>query len=77
LTFLWESKFFNETLTLEWLQIHSLDNGDGVVQPRLTYNYEANLDVYVAVDIFYGDREKRFGQFKETDRVSLGFEWGF
>ena len=77
LTFLWESKFFNETLILEWLQIHSLDNGDGVAQPRLTYNYQANLDVYVAADIFYGDRKNLFGQFKDTDRVSFGFEWGF
>jgi hypothetical protein len=76
-TFLWESKFFNETLTLEWLQIHSLDHGDGAVQPRLTYNYETNVDVYLAVDSFYGNRDRLFGQFKEADRVSIGFEWGF
>jgi hypothetical protein len=76
-TFLWESKFFNETLTLEWLQIHSLDHGDGAVQPRLTYNYETNVDIYVAIDSFYGNRERLFGQFKEADRISVGFEWGF
>ncbi|MEH6912392.1 MAG: hypothetical protein V7459_17565, partial [Oceanicoccus sp.] len=77
MTFLWESKFFNETLTLEWLQIHSLDHGDGAVQPRLTYNYETNVDVYLAVDSFYGNRDKLLGQFKEADRISIGFEWGF
>lgn len=76
-TFLWESKFFNETLTLEWLHIHSLDHGDGVVQPKLTYNYEANIDIYIGVDSFYGNREGVFGQFAEADRISVGFEWGF
>lgn len=76
-TFLWESKFLNETLTFEWLQLHSLDHGDGVAQPRLIYNYEANLDVYVGVDNFYGNRMRLFGQFKEADRISVGFEWGF
>jgi hypothetical protein len=76
-TFLWESKFLNETLTLEWLQLHSLDHGDGVAQARLTYNYEDNLDVYIGVDSFYGNRERLFGQFKDTARISVGFEWGF
>ncbi len=77
LTFLWESKFFNETLSAEWLQIHSIDNDDGVVQLKLKYNYEENLDIYLSGDVFYGDEKQLFGQFDETDRVTFGFSWGF
>ena len=76
-TFLWESKFLNETLTAEWLHIHSLDHGDGVFQPKLTYNYQANIDIYVGVDILYGDSDELFGQFDQADRITIGINWGF
>tara|TARA_R110001592_G_scaffold326841_1_gene607806 strand:+ start:6991 stop:8292 length:1302 start_codon:yes stop_codon:yes gene_type:complete len=76
-TFLWESKFLNETLTGEWLHIHSLDHGDGVFQPKLTYNYQANIDIYVGVDVFYGDNDELFGQFDQADRITIGINWGF
>jgi hypothetical protein len=77
MTFLWESKYFNETLTFEWLHIHSLDNDDGVVQLKLTYNYEANIDIYASADSFYGDSNDLFGQFDQSDRMSIGFNVGF
>ncbi len=77
LTFLWESKFLNEVLSLKYLHLHSLDHGDGMVQSKLSYNLESNLDVYVRADFFYGDSDKLFGQFDSQDRLALGFEWGF
>lgn len=76
LTLLWELNFFNETLTLEWLHIHSIDHGDGVIQPQLTYNYRSNIDVYLGVDWFYGDEDELYGQFDRADRITIGFIWG-
>ena len=76
-SFLWESKFANETVSLEWLHIHSTDHGDGLVQPELRYNYETNLDIYMNAAVFYGDQHERFGQFDQADRISFGFTWGF
>lgn len=76
-TFLWESNFLNETLTTEWLHIHSIDHGDGVIQPKITYNYQANIDLYVSADIFYGNSKELFGQFDQADRVTIGINWGF
>lgn len=35
-TFRWESNFLNDTLKAKWLQIHSIDHGDGVFRPKLT-----------------------------------------
>ena len=76
-TFLWESKFLNETLSFKWLHILSLDHGDGVVQSKLSYNYSENIDIYLGADSFYGDREGLYGQFKDADRFRIGLEWGF
>lgn len=76
-TFLWESNFMNDTLTAKWLQIHSIDHGDGVFRPKLTYNLQSNVDIYISADVFYGNENKLFGQFDHSDRISLGFEWGF
>ncbi|MEH6826026.1 MAG: DUF1302 family protein [Motiliproteus sp.] len=77
LTFLWESSFFNETLSAKWLQIHSIDHGDGIFRPRLSYNYASNVDIYIAADLFYGDQAQLFGQFDHADRISIGLNWGF
>jgi hypothetical protein len=76
LTLLWESNFLNDTLTAKWLQIHSIDHGDGVFRSKVSYNLQSNLDIYVSADVFYGNKEKRFGQFDQGDRVSIGFKWG-
>lgn len=77
LTFLWESTFFNQTVTAKWLHIQSLDHEDGVARARLNYNYSSNLDLSIGADLFYGDSEQLFGQFNNTDRISIGFVWGF
>jgi hypothetical protein len=76
-TFLWESNFMNDTLKAKWLQIHSIDHGDGVFRPKVSYNLQSNLDVYISADVFYGNKDTLFGQFDQGDRVSIGFDWGF
>ena len=77
LSLLWEMTFMNETLTLSWLQLHSLDNKDGLSRPKVRYNLLSNLDLIVSADRFYGDSNGIFGQFDQADRISMGFEWGF
>jgi hypothetical protein len=76
LSLLWESKFFNETLTLKYLGLYSLNDQDGINQIRVTYNYQSNMDLYVGGDQFYGDRQGLFGQFDQADRIMLGVNWG-
>jgi hypothetical protein len=77
MTFLWESNFLNDTLTAKWLQIHSIDHGDGVFRPKVSYNLQSNVDIYISADVFYGNKDTLFGQFDQNDRVAIGFEWGF
>jgi hypothetical protein len=41
------------------------------------YDFRDNLNVWVGVDVFYGEDDEVFGQFDDTDRVLVGMEWGF
>jgi len=76
ISLLWETKFMNDTLTLSWLNLYSLDHHDGLFRPKISYNLISNLDLTLGVDRFYGQSEGLFGQFDQTDRINIGFEWG-
>ena len=77
LSFMWESKFLNETLSFEVLSLYSFNDKDGLNQMTLNYNLQANIDVYIGGDHFYGNHNGLFGQFDEADRVIAGVNWGF
>jgi len=76
LTLLWETKFLNETLTTRWQHIHGLNHNDGILRPKVIYNWQSNIDVYLGADYFYGNSEDFFGQFNKTDRIVAGFTIG-
>jgi hypothetical protein len=76
-TFLAERTFVNEIWKAETLFIHSLNDGDGVISPKLNYEYASNINVWVGADIFYGKSDGLFGEFNNEDRIYVGFEWGF
>jgi len=76
LSFLWDVKLLNETLTLSLLNLYSLDHHDGLIRPKVRYNLQSNLDLTLGFDRFYGSQEGLFGQFDQTDRLNIGFEWG-
>ncbi len=76
LTLLWETKFLNETLTTRWQHIHGINHNDGTLRPKVIYNWQSNIDVYLGADYFYGNSEDFFGQFNKTDRIVAGFTIG-
>ena len=76
LTLLWETKFLNETLTTRWQHLHGINHNDGVLRPKVIYNWQSNIDVYLGADYFYGKSEDFFGQFNNTDRIVAGFTIG-
>ncbi|MDH5738814.1 MAG: hypothetical protein OEY77_00650 [Nitrospira sp.] len=77
LTFLVRRDFFNDTLRAEVLWIVNTNDGDGLIRPKIAYEWQDNLKTWVGADIFYGDRDGLFGQFGNNDRVILGVEWGY
>jgi hypothetical protein len=72
ITFLFKQDYMNETLHAEVLFLHDIDYEDGMVRPKLTYEYSDEVNIYVGADVFYGDEDGLFGQFKETDRFVSG-----
>ena len=77
ITFLIKQDYMNETLHAEILLLQDIDYEDGMVRPKLTYEYSDEVNIYVGADIFYGNEDGLFGQFKETDRVVGGVVVGF
>jgi len=67
----------NETLKAEALLIQSLNGGDGALQLSLDYDWTSTITVSLGADVFYGDKKGLFGQFRDTDRVTLGIEVSF
>ena len=54
----------NETLHADILFLHDINYEDGMVRPKLTYEYSDEINIYVGLDIFYGNEDGLFGQFK-------------
>jgi hypothetical protein len=77
ITFLFKQDYMNETLHAEILFLHDIDYDDGMVRPKLTYEYSDELNIYIGADIFYGNEDGLFGQFEDTDRVVGGIVVGF
>ena len=77
MTLLIDRDFMNDTLKASVLLIQSLNDGDGLVQMDLEYEYRDNITLKLGTDIFYGNRDGLFGQFSHTDRVTFTIEVGF
>ena len=75
-TLLARRQFRNETLAVETMWIHNLNQGDGLLRPKISYELRDDLQVWFGFDVFYGTRNGVFGEFGRDDRVVLGFEWG-
>ena len=76
ITFLLEQDYWNETIKARLLWLHSLDQEDGVIRPKLTYELSDIVNLRVGADIFYGDNQGGFGQFDHLDRLFIGTEVG-
>jgi len=74
---LYQQHFKNETWQLEALVLHGFEENDTSLQLELNHMLQDNLKLWIKADIFSGDKTSLFGQFNDTDRLSIGFEWGF
>ncbi|MFT6770559.1 MAG: hypothetical protein ACJARU_000759 [Congregibacter sp.] len=77
LTLLYQQDFVNATWRFRGIGIHSLNDGDTQLQLKLSYWMTSDLQLWMGADTFSGNRQGLFGQFRERDRVLVGFEYGF
>lgn len=76
-TLLAQRLFWNDTLTLEVIWLGSLNSGDGLLRPKISYEWQDDFKTWVGSDIFYGDKTGLFGQFHHNDQLSIGVEVDF
>lgn len=77
LTGLIRRNFMYDTLVAEILIIANTNNGDGIIRPKISYEWQDNVKTWVGSDIFYGDNQGVFGQFHSNARVIIGVELSF
>ncbi len=77
LTGLVRRNFMYDTLVAEVLLIANTNNGDGIIRPKISYEWQDNIKTWLGADVFYGDRLGVFGQFNRNDRVVVGMEISF
>jgi len=77
MTFLIDRNFMNDTLKASALLIQSLNDGDGLAQFDLEFEYRDNITLKAGVDVFYGSRDGLLGQFSHNDRMTLTVEFSF
>ena len=77
LTLLLRRDFLNESIQAEALLIQNLNQADALLQASLEYEWSTSIHIKLGADIFYGNSNGLFGQFKQKDRISMGIEVGF
>jgi hypothetical protein len=70
-----QREFLNDRLVIELLWLQSLNQGDGLARPKLSYALSDTVEVRIGIDFFYGSRNGLFGQYDQNDRVALSLEW--
>ena len=76
-TLLGRRYFWNDTLELEFKGLHNQDYNDGMLRAKLSWDVDDSWQLWTGADLFYGDEDGPFGQFREQDRLVLGAEITF
>lgn len=70
-------RFLNETVSAELRWLANANDGDGLVRPKVAYDVNDAMSVWAGADLFYGDSDGLFGQFRDNDRAVIGLAYGF
>ena len=72
ITLLARRSFLNDRLALELQWLQGLNIGDGLVRPKVQYDFTDSVTVWGGADVFYGGSRGLFGQFDGESRLVLG-----
>jgi hypothetical protein len=76
ITLLYRRDLFNDSMTLEFQEIHNVSRAEGLVRLSANYFLLSNLEVLGGTDVFYGKNNRLFGQFSQQNRITIGLRWG-
>ncbi|WP_462280657.1 DUF1302 family protein [Salinivirga cyanobacteriivorans] len=77
MTFLAQYDMLHETLNLELFTYLGLNNEDALIRPKVTYDFEDGFSILVGANIFIGNKDGRFGQYRDNSMVYTKIKYNF
>ena len=77
MTFMARFDAVRETLHLELFSYIGLTNEDALIRPKITYDFDDSFSILLGSNIFIGDENGRFGQYKDNSMIYLKFKYSF
>ncbi|MCK5846024.1 MAG: hypothetical protein KAG84_01180 [Bacteroidales bacterium] len=66
-----------ETLHLELFSYIGLTNGDALIRPKISYDFDDSFNILFGANIFVGDEEGQFGQYKDNSMIYTKIKYNF
>jgi hypothetical protein len=66
-----------ETLHLELFSYIGLSDNDALIRPKITYDFDDSFSILLGGNIFVGERDGRFGQYKDNSMVYAKIKYNF
>lgn len=76
-TFLARYDAFRETLHLEFFSYIGLTDGDALIRPKITYDFEDSFSILLGSNIFVGDEKGQFGQYGDNSMIYMKIKYNF
>ena len=74
ITFYARHETLQDRLTVDFQWLTNLNDGDGLLRPKIRYELSDSLRFMVGGDWFYGNRQGVFGEFRNVSRAYLRIE---
>ncbi len=76
-TFLAHYDMMRETLHLELFSYVGLTDGDALIRPKISYDFDDSFNILFGGNIFVGDEEGQFGQYQDNSMVYAKVKYNF
>lgn len=76
-TFMARYDMMRETLHLELFSYLGINDKDALIRPKITYDFDDSFSIQVGANIFVGEREGMFGQYKDNSMVYTKLKFNF
>ncbi len=77
MTFMTRFDMLRETMHLELFSYIGLTSEDALIRPKITYDFDDSFSILLGSNIFLGDDEGRFGQYKDNSMIYLKLKYNF
>ena len=76
-TFLAHYDALRETLHLELFSYIGLTDGDALIRPKISYDFEDSFNILLGANIFVGDEQGQFGQYQDNSMIYMKIKYNF